>query len=107
MIAREAVRWIEDQTKAPFFLYVPFTAVHIPVDEPQPWLDLYPDIVEPSRRQYAACVSHLDDAVGRIVDALERTGRRRETLLVFFSDNASGHRICVSSSGDLHFRDHG
>ncbi|HQU42603.1 MAG TPA: sulfatase-like hydrolase/transferase [Pirellulales bacterium] len=87
LIAREAVRWIEDQTEAPFFLYVPFTAVHIPVDEPQRWLDLYPDIAGPSRRQYAACVSHLDDAVGRIVEVLARTGRRRQTLLVFFSDN--------------------
>ena len=87
LIAREAVGWIEDQTEAPFFLYVPFTAVHIPVDEPQAWLDLYPDIAEPSRRQYAACVSHLDDAVGQIVKALERTGRRQKTLLVFFSDN--------------------
>lgn len=87
LIAREAVRWIEEQTEAPFFLYVPFTAVHIPVDEPQRWLDFYPDVAEASRRQYAACVSHLDDAVGRIVDALARTGRRRQTLLVFFSDN--------------------
>jgi arylsulfatase A-like enzyme len=87
LIAREAVRWIEEQTEAPFFLYIPFTAVHIPVDEPQRWLDLYPDITEASRRQYAACVSHLDDAVGRIVDALARTGRRRQTLLAFFSDN--------------------
>ncbi|MGH7134286.1 MAG: sulfatase-like hydrolase/transferase, partial [Pirellulales bacterium] len=87
LIAHEAVRWIEEQTDAPFFLYVPFTAVHIPVDEPQRWLDLYPNITEASRRQYAACVSHLDDAVGQIVDALERTDQRQKTLLVFFSDN--------------------
>jgi arylsulfatase A-like enzyme len=87
LITREAVRWIEAQKDAPFFLYVPFTAVHIPVDEPQRWLDLYPDIKEPSRRQYAACVSHLDDSVGKLVQALERTGKREQTLLVFFSDN--------------------
>jgi arylsulfatase A-like enzyme len=38
-------------------------------------------------RQYAACVMHLDDAVGRIVAALEKSGQRQNTLLVFTSDN--------------------
>jgi arylsulfatase A-like enzyme len=87
LITREAVRWIEQQKDAPFFLCVPFTAVHIPIDEPRRWLDLYPDIKEPSRRQYAACVSHLDDSVGKLVQALERGGHREQTLVVFFSDN--------------------
>ena len=87
LLADEAVRWIESRGDQPFLLYVPFTAVHIPIKEPQPWLDRYPDITEPDRRQYAACVSHLDDAVGRIVAALDRSGKRRNTLIVFFSDN--------------------
>jgi arylsulfatase A-like enzyme len=87
LIAAEAVKWIEGRNEKPFFLYVPFTAVHIPIKEPQQWLDEYAEIGEPDRRQYAACVSHLDDAVGRIVAALESTGKRRETLIVFFSDN--------------------
>jgi arylsulfatase A-like enzyme len=87
LITAEAVRWIEGRRDKPFFLYVPFTAVHIPIKEPTPWLDPYRDIAEPDRRQYAACVSHLDDAVGRIVAALDRTGKRADTLIVFFSDN--------------------
>jgi arylsulfatase A-like enzyme len=87
LIAAEAVRWIEGRKDQPFFLYVPFTAVHIPIKEPPKWLDQYRDIAEPDRREYAACVSHLDDAVGCIVAALERAGKRRDTLVVFFSDN--------------------
>jgi arylsulfatase A-like enzyme len=87
LIAAEAVRWIEGRGEKPFFLYVPFTAPHIPIKEPQEWLDLYADIEEPDRRQYAACVSHLDDAVGRIVAALDKSGKRARTLIVFFSDN--------------------
>lgn len=89
LIAAEAVRWLEQRGERPFFLYVPFTAVHIPIDEPEEWLDLYPDLQPPSRRQYAACLSHFDAAVGRIVRALERTGKRDNTLLVFFSDNGA------------------
>jgi arylsulfatase A-like enzyme len=87
LIAGEAVRWIENRGDRPFFLYVPFTAPHIPIQEPQRWLDLYPQVQDPAHRQYAACVSHLDDAVGRIVAALEKAGKRENTLIVFFSDN--------------------
>lgn len=87
LIAREAVDWIEARGDRPFFLYVPFTAPHIPIKEPRRWLDLYREIPEADRRQYAACVAHLDDAIGRIVAALDRTGRREETMIVFFSDN--------------------
>lgn len=91
LLTREAVQWLEgrkDRSK-PFFLYVPLTAVHIPIEEPQKYLDLYPDIAEPSRRHYAACVSHLDESVGRIVETLEKIGATRDTLVVFFSDNGA------------------
>jgi len=87
LLANDAVKWIENRGDKPFFLYVPFTAVHLPIREPQEWLDRYPDIAEPDRREYAACVSHMDDAIGKIVAALDRAGKRRETLVVFFSDN--------------------
>jgi len=36
---------------------------------------------------YAAMVEALDRCVGRVVDALERTGRLEETVIVFTSDN--------------------
>lgn len=49
LIAAEAVRWIEGRGDRPFFLYVPFTAVHIPVSEPQQWLDANPQIEDPGK----------------------------------------------------------
>jgi arylsulfatase A-like enzyme len=87
LITAEAVKWIGQRGEKPFFLYVPFTAVHIPIKEPPAWIEKYRDIAEPDRREYAACVSHLDDAVGKIVAALDRAGKRDNTMIVFFSDN--------------------
>lgn len=90
LIADEAVRWIEERPAAgtPYFLYVPFTAVHLPVKEPQAYLDrVPPTIVGDVPRHYAACIAHLDEAVGRIVDAVDRKGHRERTLIVFTSDN--------------------
>ncbi len=114
LVADEAVRVVEEAGARPFFLYVGFHAVHTPLDErgrfvdrptqldpddPTRWLD--EDEIEwfhdplgviqrerdPERRLFLAALHHLDAAVGRIVDALERTGRRGDTLVVFTSDN--------------------
>ncbi len=88
LITEEAVRWIGERGNEPFYLYVPFTAVHLPVKEPQIWIDRVPAAISGEvARHYAACIMHLDDAVGRLVGALERAGKRDNTLLVFTSDN--------------------
>jgi len=88
LITAEAVRWIESRGEAPFFLYVPFTAVHLPVKEPAEWLARVPaEITGDVPRHYAACIMHLDDSVGRILAALDKKGVRNNTIVVFTSDN--------------------
>jgi arylsulfatase A-like enzyme len=87
LLTNEAVRFIEQKRGGPFFLYVPYTAVHLPIDEPKEWLDLYATEADPGVRQYGACVSHLDHGVGMILAALDRAGVRDNTLVVFLSDN--------------------
>jgi len=86
LIGAEAVKFIESKHTKPFFIYVPFTAVHTPFDEPQEWLDGASHI-ESDRRQYAACTQHMDAMIGKMIDALDRTGQRENTLIIFFSDN--------------------
>jgi len=90
LITDEAVRVIESEQKNPFFLYVAYSVPHYPLDEPTEWTSMYEGrYKEPSRQWYAASVTHMDDGVGRIVNALERTGNRENTLLVFVSDNGA------------------
>lgn len=88
LIGAEGVKFIEAGAKQdePFFIYVPFTAVHTPFDEPQKWLDAAAQ-VHPDRQQYAACAQHMDAMIGEMLAALERTGQRDNTLIIFFSDN--------------------
>jgi arylsulfatase A-like enzyme len=95
LIARETVAWIETR-KAPWFCYVPFTAVHIPVKPTQEWLDRYQSeefdedpLKDMSFRKYAAYTSHMDYAIGQLVEALERTCQRENTIIVFSSDNGA------------------
>jgi arylsulfatase A-like enzyme len=90
LLGDEAVRQIEAARggKDPFFLYLAFSVPHSPLAEEERWQKGYEGkISEPSRRLYAAAVTHMDAAVGRVVAALERAGLRDKTLIVFTSDN--------------------
>ena len=88
LLTREVVKWIQSRDSAPFFAYVPFTAVHLPLKEPEEWLRKVPaEITGDVPRHYAASVMHLDDSLGRIIKALDDKGVRENTLLVFTSDN--------------------
>ena len=88
LIGAQAARWIEQHDgKAPLFLYVPFNAPHSPLHARDEDLRRYADIKNPTRRTFAAMVSAMDEAIGRIIEALEKKQMRETTLIVFTSDN--------------------
>ncbi|MBI5396724.1 MAG: sulfatase-like hydrolase/transferase [Verrucomicrobia bacterium] len=91
LIAREAVRFVETKRDRPFFLYVPFTAIHIPMDEPEKWQEMNAHFTDEGERLRAACESHMDDAIGQVVASVERLKQRENTLIIFFGDNGA-HR---------------
>jgi len=90
LIVREAIRWIEaaPERRKPWYIQVAFTAVHVPIQEPGEWIEPYADRIEnESRRRFAACATHMDQTIGEMIVALDRTGQRENTLIVFTSDN--------------------
>jgi len=89
LIAREANSFLTQicDKSRPFFLYVPFSVPHYPLNEPEVWLEKYAAIENPSRRAFAAASSHLDAAMGQILDTLVRENLAENTLIIFMSDN--------------------
>lgn len=88
LITNEAIQWLAARTDKPFFLYVPFTAVHLPVKEPEAWFNRVPSsIIGDVARHYAASIMHLDDSVGKLVAAIDKSGKAANTIIVFTSDN--------------------
>lgn len=88
LVAREAVRLIEGHDPAkPLFLYVPFNATHSPLQAPPEYVERYKEIADRSRRLKAAMTEYVDEAVGRIVAALEKKKMWESTLFFFSSDN--------------------
>ncbi|MBL9137634.1 MAG: sulfatase [Verrucomicrobiales bacterium] len=78
---RRAVAFIEENRHRPFFLYVAHSMPHVPLH------------VSSARRGaskaglYGDVVAEIDQSVGEIMQALDRFGLDRQTLLLFTSDN--------------------
>ena len=84
LFATEAEKVIAAQSKdKPFFLYVPFNAVHGPLNPP-PNFDGDKDDPLAIRD---SMLKSLDDAVGRIVAAVDENGFKDNTIVVFTNDN--------------------
>ena len=124
LFADEAVNFIRTHAggEAPFLLYLPFTAPHEPFQAKAEHLPLYADLgpakgrwsgeeteaLNPpdkgqqrlkKRRILGAMVHALDEAIGRILRALDEAGIADDTLVLFFSDN--GGTGGISSNAPL------
>lgn len=90
-MAKEAVRFMEKHKDGPFFLNYWMFSVHSPFDAKKELIGKYRGIVDSGNPQhsptYAAMVESMDDAVGTLLDALDRLGIADNTVIVFFSDN--------------------
>ncbi len=89
-VTDEAVRFIEENKARPFFLYLPYFAVHgpiIPKPELVPHYEGKPPDGGHRNPAYAAMVQSLDEGVGRIAARIDALGLAEDTLLIFYSDN--------------------
>jgi arylsulfatase A-like enzyme len=85
--AERAVDWIGRNMDKPFFLYLPFNAQHAPLQATKKYLDRFPNIQDDKRRTFAAMMSAMDDAVGKVLAKVREIAQEENTLIVFFSDN--------------------
>jgi len=90
-MADEAVAFISANRDQPFFLNYWAFSVHGPWDGKKALKDKYARKADHTNAQrlpvYGAMVESLDDAVGRLLDTLDRLKLTDNTIVVFFSDN--------------------
>ena len=116
LITNHAIKYLKKQQKEtkPFFVYLAYTAPHygktdvndIPpntlnlktaeyqghqvmntLQAPKEYLDKFSHIQDPYRRYYSAMVACMDDQIGRVLQLLDETGMRDDTMIWFISDN--------------------
>ena len=77
----EALRFIEQHQKGPFFLYVPHSMVHVPLYAGDEFRG------KSSQGILGDCIEELDWSTGQILGKLEELGLAENTLVLFTSDN--------------------
>jgi arylsulfatase A-like enzyme len=89
--------------KKPFFQFLAYNAPHFPIQPPPAWLDKVTGRekdITPLRAKNVAFVEHLDDGIGKVLNALEELGLAENTIVVFTSDNG-GKLKYGASNGPL------
>lgn len=100
-ISEEAIDFIDKNKNKPFFVYVPFNAVHDPFQAKQADFDRVKNITDTTERIYLAMLLSLDDAVGRITAKLKELGLDKNTLIFFGSDNGGASYTGQMSNAPL------
>ncbi len=115
-LTNETIKFIKENHHQPFFVLLSYHTVHTP-------LQAKPEVIEKYRKkiselgilgedeqdqgsrkyqnlpEYAAMVHHLDENVGRLLNALKAMGLNENTIVVFTSDN--GGKQSVTSNAPL------
>ncbi|GAF03696.1 sulfatase [Saccharicrinis fermentans] len=88
-LTNEAITFLENNKKNPFFLYMPFYTVHTPIQGKEAIVQKYKSKASTEahhRADYAAMVESMDYSVGRILNKIDNL-KLDNTLIVFTSDN--------------------
>ncbi len=103
LFADAACKFIRHNHERPFFVYLPFNAPHFPnalnklPGEPCIWqapsraFEAYgydPDTTDEKER-YNAVIAAMDEAIGRVLDAIDASGLNENTIVIFYSDNGA------------------
>lgn len=97
-ITREAVDFIDRHDDKPFFLYVPYNAVHSPLQGADAYMRKFAHIEDIQRRIFAAMLANMDDSVGDILNQLRKSGLEENTIVFFLSDNGGPTKELTSSN---------
>lgn len=101
LIGAEAAEYVRQQNgEKPFFLYVPFNAIHTPHQAPPRYTRPYQQLPKP-RQTIAGMLAATDRAVGEIMKAVDEKKLRENTLIIFSSDNGGPGPGRVTDNGPL------
>lgn len=94
-----AINWVEDQEK-PWFLWLAYTAPHIPFHLPPTEMHSYNELPEYTEGAdplpyYYAAIETMDYQIGRLLESLSEE-ERANTIIIFLGDNGSPNEVAQS-----------
>ncbi len=101
-LTNEAIAFIGKNKSKPFFLYLPYYAVHTPFQAKVHLIKKYREKIDSTSHLnpvYAAMVETMDANIGRLHQVLDSLNLDENTILIFTSDN--GNHQNASSAAPL------
>jgi len=88
IITDSAMHWVKNKRnpEKPYFLYLPYDAVHEQVESPVEFNSLY-NTGNAQKDRYYANITYLDAQIGRLLDFIYSIKEEENTLVFFSSDN--------------------
>ncbi|XP_025083095.1 LOW QUALITY PROTEIN: arylsulfatase B-like [Pomacea canaliculata] len=74
-------------TSLPLFLYLPFQSVHEPLQVPDEYKKMYPNLKTDGRRTFSGMVTAMDNLIGNLTQFIKEKGMYDDTLFIFTADN--------------------
>jgi arylsulfatase A-like enzyme len=90
----KAVEFIANQGDDPFMMYLSFNAVHTPMEATAEDMERFR---RHKRPKLAAMTYSVDQAIGKVIDQLEKSNQIENTLIFFLSDNGGAHNNSSSN----------
>ncbi len=98
---REASKFIRESSAKPWCLYLAFNAPHTPLQSTEALKARLGHIQDTARRDLAALIVGLDDAIGEVIQTLRAEKLYDNTFIVFMSDNGGPITVSKCSNGPL------
>ena len=102
VFGHEAEKFIDKHHEQPWMVYLPFNAVHAPLESIDKYLARFTSIEDRKRRTFCAMLSAMDDAVGGVLAKVREYKQEENTLIIFISDNGGPTAQTTSGNGPLH-----
>ncbi len=86
----ESVRFLDSVGDDPFFLYLSFYSVHVPIQGKPDLVAEFeqdPALSGKDRAEYAAMIASVDENIGKVLAKLDEEGLAENTVVIFTSDN--------------------
>lgn len=88
MFTAKATNFIQQNKAHPFFMYLAYNAVHVPMNAKKELVQRFAHLPE-GRRAYAAMMTSLDDGIGKLMQTLKEQHLEKHTLICFINDNGA------------------
>lgn len=95
-LTQEALSFVRENRDFPFFLYLPYYAVHTPIQAKAVLEEKYREkggVDCQSNAAYAGMVENLDACIGLLLEQIRELKLEENTLVIFTSDNGGIRRI--------------